>query len=215
MRLLTLPLALFASMILLTSAGCATAPKTEHARQTLEDDSQTALREFKNADPGLGDLTQNGYGYVIFPDIGKGGFIAGAAYGRGLVYEQGKLVGYADIRQGSVGAQIGGQTYSELIVFQTREALYKLKTNNFTFGANASAVAVKSGASASKEFKDGVAVYTMPKGGAMLEATIAGQKFTFVPLDVAGSDMHSSATTRPSHTETTETNVETHTAPQQ
>jgi lipid-binding SYLF domain-containing protein len=198
------------SMICLTSPGCATAPKTEEARQTLRDEARASLDQLKAADPGLNDVLQNANGYAIFPNAKKGGFIAGAAYGRGEVYEQGKMIGFADIKQGSVGAQIGGQEFRELVVFQTREALHKLKNNDFTFGANASAVIVEKGKAASTEFKNGVAVYVMPIKGAMLEAAIAGQKFTFVPLDVADGDIRES-TTRPARTETTETSVETRT----
>ena len=196
------PLVAIASMVLLTSAGCSTAPKTEEARQELKSEAQQALDRFRNADRSIADQLDRAYGYAIFPDAGKGGFIAGAAYGRGEVYEQGNMVGYADLRQGSLGAQIGGQKFSELIIFQTREALYKLKNNNFTFGADASAVIVEKGKSVATEFKDGVAVYTIPLKGAMVAAAITGQKFTFVPREVGEAERRD-PTTRPTRTETT------------
>src|SRR5206468_8471628 len=125
---------------------------------------------------------------------------AGAAYGRGTVYEGGKQIGYADMSQGSVGAQIGGETYSELIVFQTPEALFKFKNNNFTFGANATAVALSAGAAAGTEFKDGSAIFMETKGGLMADASLAGQKFTYVPNSVAADQPTTMKTT-----ETTET----------
>src|SRR5512144_3211126 len=129
-RIITL---LIASLL----AGCSTAPKTSAERMTLQDDAQATLTRFKSQDTSLEQVLKNAVGYAVFPTIGKGGFIAGAAYGRGTVYEGGKQIGYADIRQGSVGAQIGGQSFAELLVFQTPEAMYKFKNNNFTFGANA------------------------------------------------------------------------------
>jgi lipid-binding SYLF domain-containing protein len=201
---MTFPLAVVASIALFTSTGCSTAPKTEEGRQELQTESQQALDRFRNAVPGIADQLDRSYGYVIFPDAGKGGFIAGAAYGRGEVYEQGKMVGYADIRQGSIGAQIGGQKFSELIVFQTREALYKLKNNNFTFGADASAVLVEKGKSTATEFKDGVAVYTMPIKGAMVAAVVSGQKFTFVPREVGEAERRD-PTTHSTQVKTSET----------
>jgi lipid-binding SYLF domain-containing protein len=180
--------------------GCSTAPKTSAERMTLQDDAQATLTRFKSQDPSLEHVLANSTGYAIFPSIGKGGLIAGAAYGRGTVYEGGKQMGYADMQQGSVGAQIGGETYAELIIFQTPEALYKFKNNNFTFGANATAVALQAGAAAGTEFKDGVAIMLETKGGLMADASLAGQKFHYVPNDVANT-----STTMPTQTKTTET----------
>jgi lipid-binding SYLF domain-containing protein len=182
--------------------ACSTAPRTPNQKADLQDEGEVAMRRFERTDASLRTVLDRSYGYVLFPDIGKGGFIAGAAYGRGLVYEQGNFIGYADIRQGSVGAQVGGQNFAELIVFQTKEALYKLKQNNFTFGANATAIGLKANAGAAAEFKDGVAVFVMPKGGLMAEASISGQKFTFVPRDVAETDQRRAATQTGTRTRT-------------
>jgi lipid-binding SYLF domain-containing protein len=131
---------------------------------------------------------------VIFPSVGKGGVIVGGAYGRGEVYEQGQLVGYADVTQATVGAQLGGQTFSELIVFENREAMDRFKRGNFEFAANVSAVALKAGAAAAARYTNGVAVFVKPEGGAMFEASIGGQKFTFQARTEGGG----TATTQPS-----------------
>src|ERR1043166_4108915 len=90
--------------------GCRTASPNESKRQSLVDESTVTLNRFKNEDPSLNDMLGKAYGYAIFPSIGKGGLIVGGAYGRGVVYEQGAMVGYADVTQASIGAQIGGQT---------------------------------------------------------------------------------------------------------
>ncbi|MEO6435333.1 MAG: lipid-binding SYLF domain-containing protein [Tepidisphaeraceae bacterium] len=179
--------------------GCSTAPKTEQAKQELRTDADQALAHFKSTDAGLEKLLANAVGHAVFPSVGKGGLIAGAAYGHGSVYEKGAFIGYADLRQGSIGAQIGGQEFSQLIVFQTPEALYKFKNNNFTFGADASAVALKSGAAAQTEFKDGVAVFADAKSGLMASAALTGQKFTFLPKDVANADTAGATTKRVDH----------------
>jgi lipid-binding SYLF domain-containing protein len=178
--------------------GCNTAPKGEEAKAELQTDAEQTLAKFKRADPSLDSVLADSVGYAIFPSIGKGGLIAGAAYGRGSVYEKGQFIGYADIRQGSVGAQIGGQEFAQLVVFKTPEALYKFKNNNFTFGAEANAVALKEGAAAATEWKDGVAVFAEAKSGLMAGAALTGQKFTFVPKDVAGPAAETAgATTQP------------------
>jgi lipid-binding SYLF domain-containing protein len=173
------------SIAFLSAPGCETAPKTEAKRENLVDESETTLKSMQNVDAGLGDFVGRSYGYAIFPNVGKGGLVAGGAYGRGSVYEQGKFIGYADLRQGTVGLQAGGQNFSELIVFENKAALDNFTNNKFEFAANASAVALKPGVSKSANFDEGVAVFTQPKGGLMFEAAIGGQQFTFVTADRA------------------------------
>ena len=189
-------LTLVALVALSTLSACQTTPDTKAGRENLTDDSQAAVNRFEREDPGLKEFLNKAYGYAIFPDIGKGGLIVGGAYGRGRVYEQGQSVGFADLTQGTVGAQIGGQTYSEIIAFENAEALNNFKANKLAFSANASAVAIKAGASATAKYENGVAVFTMTKGGLMAEASVGGQKFTYVP----NSDINNSrpaATTMP------------------
>lgn len=195
MRLMPLAIAgIFITM--LGQLGCSTVPKTEAQQRTLEEDAQTTLRQFTRTDNSINNVIQNAHGYAIFPAVGKGGLIAGAAYGRGVVFEQGDMIGYADIRQGSIGAQAGGQNFAQLVVFETREAMDKLKGNVFSFGADASAIALKANRAAATEFRDGVAVFVMPRGGLFAGAAISGQQFTFVPHEgVEGATTSESGTT--------------------
>jgi lipid-binding SYLF domain-containing protein len=115
--------------------------------------------------------------------VGKGGIGVGGAYGKGEVYHRGRMVGYSSITQLTLGFQLGGQAYSEIIFFRDRSDLDDFRAGNFEFGAQASAVAVTAGASANAGYSDGVAVFTLVKGGLMYEATIAGQKFNFTPVE--------------------------------
>ncbi len=139
------------------------------------------IAAFKNADPGMKRFFDNSYGYAVFPGVGKGGLVVGGAYGGGQVFEQGRLIGYATITQITLGAQIGGQSYREIIFFADKESLDIFRANDFNFGAQASAVAVTAGAAANAAYSNGVAVFTLPKGGLMVEASIAGQKFKYTP----------------------------------
>jgi lipid-binding SYLF domain-containing protein len=180
-------LTLVALVALGTISACQTTPASSADRENLKDDSQATLNRFQREDPGLKDFLNRAYGYAVFPDIGKGGLIVGGAYGKGRVYEQGRAVGWTDMTQASVGAQIGGQTYSEIIAFETAETLNSFKANRLAFAANASAVAIKSGASAAAKYDNGVAVFTMPKGGLMAEASVGGQKFTYTSDADAGN----------------------------
>jgi hypothetical protein len=145
------------------------------------------------------------YGYAIFPTIGKGGLVVGAAHGSGHVYEQGRYIGNTGMTQISVGAQAGGQAYSEIVFFKDKRALDEFTSGQFAFDAGVGAVAITAaaggtvgtegatgGASGGKKdavtagrYYKGVAVFTIVKGGAMYEATVAGQRFSFKPRAAA------------------------------
>jgi lipid-binding SYLF domain-containing protein len=153
---------------------------------------------FKNAGESA-TFFQKSYAYAVFPNIGEGGFIVGGAYGKGQVYVQGQLTGEATMKQLSVGFQAGGQDYSQIIFFQDKRALDQFESGNFEFSAGAKAVAitaaanasvgtngVTSGASGGKRdastegsYNDGMAVFTIAKGGLIYAAALAGQKFTY------------------------------------
>jgi lipid-binding SYLF domain-containing protein len=182
MRGLFIPLVVVALGI---AAGCSTAPKSEAKRDTLRADADVALDRFQSTDQTTRDFLNSSKGYAVFPHIGKGGAIAGGAYGHGALYENGRFMGYCDMTQASVGAQLGGQSYSELIVFETTDALNRFKSGNFSFAANASAVANREGAARTAKYENGVAVFVHPNAGLMGEAAIGGQKFNFVSAENA------------------------------
>jgi lipid-binding SYLF domain-containing protein len=168
----------------------------------VEDYSET-IKEFKKI-PVVAKFFGNAHAYAIFPSIGKGGLGIGGSHGKGQVYRGGKVTGFSSTSDISVGLQAGGQAYSQVVFFQNAEALKRFTTGEFEFGASASAIAVQStaGASASTEgtgasasasktadkktananYQDGVAVFTMAKGGLMYAATIAGQKYKYEPV---------------------------------
>ena len=142
-------------------------------------DSESAKTEFIKSDPLMKALFEKAYGYVIFPNVGKGGFGIGGAAGNGVVYEQNKRVGMAKLSQVSIGFQAGGQAYREVIFFESKNEMDRFKESRFEFSAQASAVAATEGASANVKYTNGVMVFTMQKGGLMYEASVGGQKFKF------------------------------------
>lgn len=164
-----------------TLGGCATAPDTTSGKQELAERSSNALARMKREDSSLEGFMKKAYGYAIFPAVGKGGLGVGGAYGRGELYEQGRRIGFCDLTQGTIGLQIGGQEYSELICFEDKSAIERFKSGKLNFAAQASAVALKSGASANAKYRDGVAVFTSNATGLMAEASIGGQQFTYEP----------------------------------
>lgn len=145
-------------------------------------DSHMAKEEFIKSDPLMKVLFDKSSGYVIFPNVGKGGLGIGGAAGNGVVYEHNKIVGMAKLSQLSIGFQAGGQAYREVIFFESKKELERFKDSRFEFSAQASAVAVTAGASANVKYTNGVMVFTMQKGGLMYEASIGGQKFKFNKL---------------------------------
>jgi len=161
--------------------GCATAPSTTGDRDRLGQKTQMAIDAFKERDPSMAERFDGTMAYAVFATIGKGGAGLGGAYGRGELFESGNMVGYCDLSQGSIGFQLGGQAYSEVIFFQSKYSLDDFKTGRMKFAAQASAVAADAGASADADYDGGVLVFTMTKGGLMYEASIGGQRFTFVP----------------------------------
>lgn len=153
--------------------------QSDEKKEKIAADAQEAKAEFIKADPKMADLFSKAYGYVIFPNVGKGAVGVGGAAGNGIAYEKGVQVGTAKMTQLSIGFQGGGQAYREVIFFEAKEGMDRFKKNKFEFTAQVSAVAVKSGASANAKYVDGVAVFTMQKGGLMYEAAVGGQKFKF------------------------------------
>ncbi len=138
-----------------------------------------AISSFKSHDPSLSKFFDSCAGYAIFPSVAKGGLGVGAAHGDGQVFEGGARVGKAELSQGSIGLQIGGQEYRELVFFKDKAALDSFKSDSFEFAGNASAVAVKSGAATAVDYSNGVAVFTITTAGLMLEASIGGQNFDY------------------------------------
>jgi lipid-binding SYLF domain-containing protein len=166
----------------LVLSGCSTAPKSAEKQAQLTAKSENAVQLAKKTDPGLQRFFNTAAGYAVFPSVGKGAIGVGGAYGRGELFERGKLVGYTSLTQASIGLALGGQTYTELIFFEDKAALDRFKTGNFAFAAQVSAVALKSGVSANARYANGVAVFTMGEAGLMYEASVGGQKFSFEPV---------------------------------
>ncbi len=154
------------------------------------------LERFRSLDETNSFLSQ-AVGYAIFPTIGKGGIGIGGAYGEGCVYKGGARAGAVKMGQVTIGFQLGGQAYSQLVIFKTGDAYDSFTSGSFEFGADATAVALTYGAQAGAGTKGasasageesggaqwyrGMAVFTIAKGGLMYEAAIGGQKFEFYP----------------------------------
>jgi lipid-binding SYLF domain-containing protein len=148
-----------------------------------EDEVAEVIQEFQEGDPGMQAWFAEAYGYAVFPSVGKGGIGIGGARGKGLVYEQRTLVGKVTLTEVTVGLQLGGQAFSEVIFFKDKTAFDDFTRGNYEFDAGVSAVALTAGASADLGYSGGVAVVTATKGGLMYEASVGGQKFDYEVIE--------------------------------
>lgn len=171
--------ALSAVPTILFTTGCQTTPRTRAQRDELMDAVRDTIAMFNERDPTMRELFADSYGYTIFPSIAKGAVGVGGGYGRGAVFRQGEFMGWADVTQGSIGLQLGGQAFRQVIFFENERVFNDFLDDRFTFTANASAVAADAGAAAAANFVDGTLVFTMTRGGLMYEASIGGQNFDF------------------------------------
>lgn len=147
-------------------------------------DASSAQAAFLKANPKLQSYFDDAKAYAIFPNVGKGAVIVGAASGNGAVYERGVLVGMASMKQLDIGAQIGGKAFSEIIFFKTDKAVQDFMDSNLKFGSNLSAIAANQAApSFDVTYTDGLAVFTLPKEGLMAEVSVGGQKFDYKNFD--------------------------------
>lgn len=166
------------ALLILAFIPVASLPVSEAYATTVAKVRQT-VATFKQKDPGINRFFKNSYAYAVFPTVGKGGIGIGGAYGTGRVYQHGKFTGTAKLTQVSIGFQLGGQAYSEIIFFQNKSSYRRFIDGNLKIGAQVSAVAVNKGAAANASFNQGVAIFTATKGGLMYEASVAGQVFEF------------------------------------
>ena len=149
---------------------------------TLVSDARATISTFRKKDANIEKFFSSAVGYVVFPTIAKGGFVVGGAGGDGVLFVGGHPVGRSSMGQASVGFQLGGQTYSEIIFFENASTLSDFKKGNFALAAQASAVALSAGAAASANYENGVAIFTATKTGLMYEASVGGQKFGYHPF---------------------------------
>ncbi|MFB9052314.1 YSC84-related protein [Formosa undariae] len=146
-------------------------------------DAEIAKQTLLDGNEALNDFFNKAAGYVIFPNVGKGGFIVGGASGNGVVYEKGgSKIGVASLKKVNIGLQAGGEAIIEVIFFETNTELDEFKKGKFKFDAGASATAIKSGESFNAKYSEGVAVFTQTKGGLMADASVGGQKFHYKPF---------------------------------
>ena len=146
------------------SISFSTTGQTSKKDKQLIDDSRDGIKDFTHTDSLMKKLFNMG---------------VGGASGGGILYEKSTTVGKAQLTQVTIGFQLGGQSYREVVFFQDKETLSRFKENKIELSAQVSAVAAKSGASGNAKYTDGILIFTQQKGGLMYEASVGGQKFKY------------------------------------
>jgi lipid-binding SYLF domain-containing protein len=164
----------------LVALGFAVSGKAVAADPVAE--ARATMAVFLKTDPEMKRLLESAAGYVVFPNVGKAAVGVGGAHGNGVLFERGAPTHSVSMTQVTVGLALGGQSFSEVILFENEQTLMNFKKGNFEMSAAVSAVALTAGASKSAKYTNGVLVFTATKSGLMFEASVGGQKFTLKPL---------------------------------
>lgn len=161
----------------------ATASSTRAEKQSLQTSARATLDAMIAQEPRIRTVIQNAPGYAVFPSIAQGGALIGGAYGRGILYEHGQPTGFVSLEQVSIGAQLGGQSFAELLVLHTPQDVAAVKSGDFTAGAQLGIVVLSASANARASFDPNASIFVMGHGGLMVDVSISGQKISYQPMN--------------------------------
>lgn len=170
-------------IIILMSFSMSISAQVGGWKPDLVEDSEKTLAGMIEKQPKLQSYKDKAYGYAVFPKITKGAVGIGGAGGKGVVFKNHEPTGESSMSQATIGFQLGGQQYKEVIFFENKESYDRFTNKKVKFGGQASAVALDAGASVDVNWKDGMAIFTQADGGLMFEASVGGQNFKFKPKD--------------------------------
>jgi lipid-binding SYLF domain-containing protein len=173
---------LFTTAIVVALVACSTKTPSMATQRDLEQQARITLRQMQDRDSSLESVVRGSAAYAVFPSVGAAGAVVGGAFGRGILFAHGQAIGYVELKQGSIGLQLGGQTYSELLVLHEPFDVDRVKAGTYEMGANAQAVILKEGAHAAGSFERGSTVFVMAHGGAMVGVSLSGQHISYAPL---------------------------------
>ena len=180
--------AMLAICLSLVGTACQSVPDTQEGLDALRErdvaSAKVALDRIRKKDPSIDDAIAEAYGYAIFPSIASGALILGGEGGDGVVFREGVPWGHVKVAKGSIGLQIGGEAYVELVLLKTESAFDTFTEGKFAFAAGVSATAVESGAAINTKYQNDIAVLVLTKGGLMASAAAGGQQFTTKPYQL-------------------------------
>ncbi len=180
MAKLILPL-MFILATALALPACQVAPAQKDAT-TFNDDTQQLIQSIASKNPKIATYVDDAYGYTIFPVVGEGGLLFAGGWGRGAVYQDGTLVGYARVDEHSIGAVAGGEKWTLLIFFKDKPAFDNFKAGKFAWDAKANVVAGTEGTAIGTDYSNGVILFRLAPSGAMEYASAGFSSHTYLSL---------------------------------
>lgn len=181
-QIMKTPITTFLILLALVLSSLTSIAQTSDAHSALEVEAKTVLMSMLEGAADLQAYYDNSYGYAVFPKVTKAGITLGGAGGKGVVFKNHEMVNTSKLKQITIGYQFGGQQYSEVIFFQNEEAFAQFMNKKVKIDAQASAVALKAGASGDASFTYGIGIFTQPIGGLMFEAAVGMQCFDNTPI---------------------------------
>jgi lipid-binding SYLF domain-containing protein len=171
------------NLLALSLAACAVTPVSSEGRATVQRRAKAVLSEEMAEDANLAARIRDAHACAVFPRVAKGGLVLGLELGTGVLYERGQVVGFCELSQTSLGAQLGLQSYAEIICFETEAAASRFKCGVVKPHGQAGAVAGTLGQSAIERYDEGLAIFARNEIGLMVEASVGIQSFRYEPID--------------------------------
>jgi len=156
------------------------------ATQTeIIENANEALAKLHETVPQARELSLTAKGVMVFPSMYKAGLILGGQFGDGVMFSDGKAVGFYNTTAASYGLQAGAQEFSYALYFTTDKALeYVKKSEGWEIGVGPSIVLVDEGVAKSLSTttaKDDIYAFIFGQKGLMAGLGITGTKVT--PID--------------------------------
>lgn len=178
MRVTNLP-----SMAILAGLGLALVTPALAETAAEIDAGVEAARDRCAADvPGCEIAAEKAQGMLVFPKVTKGAIGVGGSYGEGALIVDDRTQGYYSTAAASIGLQLGAETYSEIIMFTTREALDAFRNSSgWQAGANAKVTMIDQGKAADVRSiiaDNPVIAFVFGQQGLMGDLSVEGAKIT-------------------------------------
>lgn len=148
----------------------------------FQQDCAAAVARFSERED-LQRFFDEAHAYAIFPKVRRVALAFGGAWGKGLVVQNGVLIGRAEQRQLTLGASLGGQSHSQILFFRDAEALATFQQGRREFLGRASATGGVWSASAEPANLPEVAIFSEDGAGLMLELSAVGVRYVYKPLE--------------------------------
>lgn len=163
-------------------AACTSQPNTMSAGQRIDRAVADATNELFATVPGTQELRAASVGMLIMPDIIRGGFFAGGAYGEGALIIGDVTVDYYSVSGVSFGLTFGAQGFNQALFFLSDQALQDFRTaDGWVLALGAAVVVDQDGVAAGLDtarFNRPIVEVVFGQRGLLADASLAGAKYS-------------------------------------